>query len=758
MKKSFMLLALLMQSFFVFSQHRISGKVTDGSSGDVIPGVNVFIPEMNKGTITDSEGKYSLEVNFTRPQTVEFSFVGYAKEVFTVKESRSLDVSLTPSIRLEEIIIRSVRADETTPVTQNTISKKEIRQVFNGEDPQFFLERLTPSITVESESGTYNNNYGKMRLRGIDQKRINITLNGIPLNDMIDHGVYFSNFADFGNSIESVQIQRGVGTTTNGTSSYAGSINFESASLQDRDAGTEIQLGAGSYNSYRTSIEYATGMLDNNSAFYGRFSRIWSDGYRDNTGTNAYSFFLSGGWFLEKDLIKLNAFTGRTKTGLGYEMAPLEMIKENPRVNILDENDVEDFGQSFVQLQHSRSFSQKFSLVSSAYYGNAGGDFPWGYRDNGTLYQINYPLTNHHYGLMTNAHITSSTKLSFDAGIHAYTFRRQNMEQLVPDYANPYYHERSRKNEIAAFAKGELKVNNLLIYGDVQVRTQELIISPDYEYMDTTNYGDISHNWTFINPKVGLSYIINRNTNAYVSYGRSGREPTKRDIIGGFTLSKQRLGRTMDKSIVKPEFVNDFEAGLRFNKGILKGQANLFYMDFRNELSPTGALIAFGSSLRQNVERSYRRGIESDFTIDLDKLYFSGIVTYMEAEIEKIELSEQTSGKLKSALTPQWNMNMTLGYKPLKGLDIQLHGRYLDEYYTDLMNTPEYVVPSYFIMNSRLVYQIENFTFNFELNNLFDKLYYSFGAPVDPDYDGVYEPGYLPSAGRNFYFTLTTQF
>ena len=153
-----MLLALLMQSFFVFSQHRISGKVTDGSSGDVIPGVNVFIPEMNKGTITDSEGNYLLEANFTQPQTVEFSFVGYTKEVFTVKESRSLDVSLSPSIRLEEIIIRSVRADETTPVTQNTISKKEIRQVFNGEDPQFFLERLTPSITVESESGTYNNN------------------------------------------------------------------------------------------------------------------------------------------------------------------------------------------------------------------------------------------------------------------------------------------------------------------------------------------------------------------------------------------------------------------------------------------------------------------------------------------------------------------------------------------------------------------------------------------------------------------------
>lgn len=752
--------ALVFQSAIAFSQIVVTGRVTDRQTGDPIPGANVYAAELNQGAATDAEGAYKLSIKETdEPVRIVFSFVGYQEKQFTVEQSQTLDIALMPSVTLEEVIIRSVRPGESSPITKSTLAREQIKGVYNGEDPQFFLAQMTPSITVESESGTFNNNYGKMRLRGIDQKRMNITLNGIPLNDMIDHGVYFSNFADFGNSIETIQIQRGVGASATGVASYAGSINFESVNLQNRDSGSEFQLGTGSYNSYRASIEYFTGPLESNSAFYGRFSRIWSDGYRDNVSTDAYSFFLSGGFFLDKDLIKINAFTARTKNGLGYELAPMSLIRENPKVNILDENDIEDFGQSFLQVQHSRSISPQLSLVSSAYYGGAGGDFPWGYRDNGVLIQYNYPLVNDHFGLMSNIHYTGSDRWTLDAGIHGYTFKRRNMEQVVPDYSNPYYDEKSVKNEVAAFVKAEFRANNWILYGDLQSRAQELVMSLDYAFMDTTNLGRISHQWFFINPKIGVSYTIGRHANVYASFGRSGREPTKRDIVGSFTLDRDALDRTMTKDFVKPEFVNDFEAGYRFDFPVLKGQVNLFYMDFRNELAPTGALIAFGSSLRENVAKSYRKGVETEFTVDLGRVYLKGAMAYMDSRIVEVELSEQPQKKLEAALTPKWNLNHAIGYRPLENLEVQLTGRYVGEYFTDMMNDPDYVIPSYYIFNARLIYNLnKNFSLNCELNNLFDARYYSFGAPIDPDYNGEYELGYLPAAGRNFYITLTSRF
>jgi iron complex outermembrane recepter protein len=769
MKKGLILLALVVQSAMVYSQINISGKVTDGKTGEAIPGVNVYVPDLNQGVATDNRGEYNLRLNTEQPIRMVFSFVGYQKSEQEVEKSSTLNVQLEPSIRLEEIIIRSVRADENIPVTQSTLTKRQIREIYNGQDPQFFLERLTPSITVESESGTHNNNYGKMRIRGMDQKRMNITLNGIPLNDMIDHGVYFSNFADFGNSIETIQVQRGVGTSTNGTSSYAGSINFESINLQHQEAGSEFQLGAGSFNSYRASVEHHTGMLENNSAFYGRFSRIWSDGYRYNVSTNAYSFFLSGGFFLNKDLIKINAFTGRTKNGLGYTAVPISLIRLDPRTNLVSKNDREDFGQHFVQVQHLRTLSPSLSLVSSAYYGGAEGDYPWGdysdpvyipelwAKDSLKYFQINYPLTNNHYGLMSNLHYVSPANLKLDAGIHAYTFRRQNLEHFIPDFADPYYHERSHKEELAAFAKAEYDINGFLLYGDLQMRTQVLTISPDYVFMDTTHLGNIKHSWTFLNPKVGISYQLNRNQNFYLAYGRSGREPAKRDIVGGFTLTKSALARTMEKDHVKPEFVNDFEAGFRMNYPILKGQVNFFFMDFRNELAPTGRQASFGSSIRENMARSSRKGVETDFILDFSRVYFSGTLAYMESRINEITTGEAVLDKLQSPLTPNWNVNSMVGFKPFRNLDIQLSGRYLGDYYTELTNRPEFMVPSYFIMNSRLIYNINHrFLFNLEVNNLLDKQYFNFGVPAR--YQGNPEPAYLVSAGRNIYLTFTSRF
>lgn len=772
MKRLLFLFTLLVWSWSAVGQITVSGKTTDEKTGEPLVGVNIYVAEESQGTVSDANGFYELTLASDAPVTIVFSYVGYLAREMVVNRSRELNVALYPSVRLEEVIIQSVRADENIPITQTVLSKREIRSVYNGEDPQFFLEKLTPSILSYSESGTRNNNYGSMRLRGISQERINMTLNGIPLNDMIDHGIFFSNFTDFGASINTIQVQRGVGTSSNGASSYAGSINFESVNLQKQEEGAEFQLGAGSFNSYRSSIEYKTGMLENNTAFYGRFSRIWSDGYRYHTGTDSYSFFLSGGWFTENNLLKINAFTGRSRNGLGYGVIPESVLKVDPRTNSLSENDTDDFGQHFIQLQHTYLIGNSSSLVTSAYYGGSGGDFFWGtyadsvfvpelfINDSVTFFQINYPLTNNHYGLLSNYNL-SYNDFSIDVGAHAYTFRRNNQEQIVPDYSHPYYDEDSYKNELAVFGKVEYRLGDWTLYGDLQYRTQKLVITPDYEYMDTTAFGNLERTWTFINPKVGFSYLLNDRHTLYASYGRNGREPAKIDIFGGsFQLNRSNLAIAQDENLFQPEYVNDYEGGLKFNYSSTAGQINVFYMQFENEIAPIGEQIAFGVQKRRNIPSSYRTGIEMDLNISGGPFFGGGNATFMKSGISELTIDEQTFSDTKPILSPEWIINAFAGVRPADNLQLQLSGRYVSESFLELTNDPAFMLPAHAILDARIIYDfLDRFTLNVEVNNLFDTNYYSYGAPVDVDFDGIAdEPGYYANAGLNFYATLTARF
>ena len=352
-----------------------------------------------------------------------------------------------------------------------------------------------------------------MRLRGIDQTRINITLNGAPLNDMVDQGVFFSNFTDFGNSVESVQLQRGVGTSTNGTASYAGSINFESLRLQGAKPSAELQLVGGSFDTYRVSAEVFSGENDKNMSFYGRYTKTLSGGYKFNSGTNSDSYFFSGGYFGEKDVVKLTGFVGQTRNELAYLPVALQDIEIEPRTNYLDPNDEDDFGQQLVQLEYTRLFNQKMHLTSSVYYGGAGGDFPFTFDDGtGSLTQLNFYLKNDHVGFMSYLNY-DNLDLNLTAGIHGYTFKRINEEATAPDFANPYYRDKTQKNEISAFAKASYELNKLTLYGDVQVRSVWLDFDPDVEFLMGSGVNPVpdidARQWTFFNPKIGFTYRFN---------------------------------------------------------------------------------------------------------------------------------------------------------------------------------------------------------------------------------------------------------
>ncbi|MGB3849993.1 MAG: TonB-dependent receptor [Tunicatimonas sp.] len=759
------------------AQYFVQGKVTNAQQQPLV-GATVVVPRTTLGTATDARGNYQIKVEEV-PAELQVSYVGYqSRTIPLAADSDTLvrDVVLREDISLEEVVIQAIRADEQAPVTQTTIDQQGIEAVYVGQDALFALEELTPAVLAYSESGTNISNYGQMRLRGIDQTRINITLDGVPLNDMIDQGVFFSNFTDFGNSIASVQVQRGVGTSTNGTASYAGSINFESVDLNDSVPSVEAQLMGGSFNTYRLSGEAKTGLLANKTAFYGRFTRTNSDGYRDHSSTNSYSFFFSGGYFGRKSLLKVTGFTGRSQNGLAYLPVALSDIQRRPRTNYVSENDIDEFGQSLILLQYTRFVGINTTWTSTLYYGAAGGDFPIGFSAPANTFsvsgsdtvfnttdqftQLNYPLLNDHYGLMsTVGHTFGDDRWELDGGVHAYTFRRENQEAVLPDDANPYYQDRSRKDEFSTFAKLSYSYRDWLLFADLQLRAVNLQLRADTALLEQPALIP-DRQWLFLNPKVGVTYQLSRLANLYASYGRSGREPTRFDILGAAQINRFNLASVQDRDAVQAEYVNDFEVGVRVNATRFSGQANLFHMQFTNEIAPIGQAIPEGFiQLRKNIASSYRRGLEvtGEYRV-FPALTFTGNLSYLQSNIATFapEDSEQIYQDVEPIISPTWIANGSLAYQ-VDAFSVALSARYVSESFLEPTNQPELTLPAFFVLNARAsVRFLKNQTLSIHLNNLLDEPYYTFGQPVQAGEATV--PGYFVQAPFNAYVLLQLRF
>lgn len=775
MIKYWLLIVVSLFSFHTYSQNTVYGLVTDAETHQPLPGVNIYTDKGAIGTITNNEGSFTLKI----PQYLSlilFSYVGYRTDSILWNGEKEIHMSLQPSINLEEIVILAIRADTDAPVAKVDINRKDIEAIYVGQDVEYVLENTSPSIISYSESGTNFSNYGQFRLRGIDQSRINITLNGMPLNDMIDQGVFFSNFTDFSNNVQTVQVQRGVGTSSNGTASYAGSVNFESIKISEEKPSADIELAGGSFGTYRASGSVGTGLMQNKMSFYSRFSAFNSGGYRHHTSTKSYSFYASGGYFGKRDLVKFTSFAGRSKNGLAYMPVGISDIEKDPKTNYVNENDIDDFGQWAFQLQHTHLFNNQWSLASTAYVSGAGGDFPATFMSFDTLYQpgtppykieerlvqINYPLTNRHYGLISNLNYTSrNNRLSMHGGLHLYTFRRNNYESLMPDEANPYYHEKSKKDELSFFTKAIYGINRFKLYGDLQFRTLSLSIIPDKNLLP--DEADIVKNWTFINPRIGVSYKLDRSKSLFISWGHNGREPTKIDILGGFQLNSSNLPSVISEA-VKPEFVEDIEAGIQLHSQALQGQINLFYMFFKDEIAPIGEYVPEGFiQLRKNVPSSFRRGAEVDLKWKISTAFdLDGNATFMQSRIKEYapDGDVQVYYDVQQPLSPEWMFTTNITYHFLSGFSATIGGRHVGDSYQEPTNDPRFTMPAFFVANARISYAFgKGHVVDIFLNNIFNTRYYTYGAPVDNDWDGAYdEPGYFVQPPRNAFAKLLLKF
>jgi iron complex outermembrane receptor protein len=643
-----------------------------------------------------------------------FTLIALVFSITTYSQVDTLKV-----MQLEGVSVTGVRSDSKTPVSQTTISQSDIEKTYQGEEVAKILDK-TPSVTFSSDGG-HPQGYTYFRLRGVDQTRINMTLNGVPLNEPEDQGVYFSNYPGFTNNIKSAQIQRGVGTSTNGVSSYGGSINFES--MDGLLENSEIEFGYGSFNTMRFNATHSTGLLSNKLALYTNFSTFYTDGYKYNSGSEGYSFFMSGGYYGTKDIIKFTAFSGSSINGMAWNATSEDDIRIDPRINYNTIKEDDKFMQSFAQLQYTRRLTSKSLFNTTVFYNRLNGEWdldlaPLGFGTD----VLNYQLSSNFYGILSNFKYVSK-KLTANIGLSGNMYNREHAMGLQPDVNTLLYTNIGNKNEVSGFTKLNYDVNRFSFYLDGQVRYVT------FQYTGDVNMPNLD--WLFVNPKAGLTYKQTNNLKFYVSVGQSHREPTRNDMFGG-------EDNLITYTEVKPETVIDYELGGQFKKGKLQFNMNGYYMDFKNEITLIGALGSNGLPLMTNVDKSFRSGIELElkYTI-LSLIKFSNNTNLSYNRIND-------NGKsFRPLYTPSLISYTSIGYEH-KGLYVGTSVKANGKSYIDFDNT--HTIPAFVVVDFDLGYTYKNYTIMGKISNVTNQTYFTNGYVVsDTRYLYVNAPlsGYL---------------
>lgn len=633
---------------------------------------------------------------------------------------------------LKDVVV-TYQADKLTPVTFQNIGGKELKSKSTGQEPSYLLSE-TPSITVYSDAGS-TQGYSYFRMRGIDQTRINISLDGVPLNEPEDQGAYFSNYPDIMNSVSRIQIQRGIGTSKNGVASYGGSVQLFSPNLY-HSTYTTIGLGYGSFNSHRAFAEYNSG-INNSKAFYIRASQIYSDGYKYHSSNSSQSVFMSSSLNDEKSVLKLNALIGHQQNQLAWLGVSEALIDKDRRTN-LDSNERDNFTQILLQLQHVWHPNSTSSIQSSVYYTYLNGHYGYnlnaylGLPTNNELYD--YAFTSNLTGLFSS-YTYSKGSFTWITGIHGNIYDRRHIGSL--NTQGQLYKNTGDKNELSVFTKVDYTINRFTFFADVQFRTAS------FNY-----HGDVPLNkmeWYFINPKAGLSFEADNNSVLYYSIGRTSREPTRNDMFGGNdNLLADSAGHAVI-AVNAPEYVIDQELGWRHEAGRINLNLNLYYMSFKNEIVLNGQLGPNGLALTNEVDRSFRSGAELSFTYKAnDNISFINNSSYNYSRITEQKQS------FSPILTPPVIITQEVVYAKKKFL-FGLTGRFQSHSYIDFANDAQ--VNQYATLNARAQLTIKGFQFGIFVYNITNTKYFNDGYI---DIDGTKK--YFVQSPTNFYSSVKYTF
>ena len=642
---------------------------------------------------TDADGRFTVRLPPGRV-TLRVSHPAYAdatRELDISGPLDSLDIRLTALPRFEEeVVVAAVRADAEAPVTKRDLDRRDIERLSTGQEMPFLLQEV-PSITQYSDSGS-STGYSYIFLRGIPQTRMNVTLDGVPLNEPEDSAFYFANFGDFANALESLQVQRGVGTSTVGAASFAGSINFASIDLRD-EASADVRVGVGSFGTNRVSAAAHSGRLGGGVKLYGQAAYQDTDGFRRSSGSTQRSVYLGATRDTDVSFFKVFGFAGLAESQLAFLAADEDTLKADLRFNPMSPDERDRFSQRFVTAQYHRAFGPATEVSVQGYYNGAGG---WYRIANGAdgLYQ--YGLDWRNAGATATLH---AVRGGFDLtwGAHANDFESRHARDIVGGPAE--YVNQGFKNEVNSFVKLGFAGGRWRHYGDVQVRWAR------FRFAGDLNLGSVS--WTFFNPKIGTRYDLGRGVSVYASVGRAGREPARSDMLQG----EDNPSVVYDLSAVKPEEVVNVEAGLEWSRPGLSVRANAYSMAFRNEIAQTGELSEVGLPLRRNVDRSARRGVEVDVTWRPAKplqVRHSAAYSYnrIRSWTQSYDVYDDTGAwagatsltheDVVPLLTPAVLVSLGAEYAPATWFALGAAGRYVGAAHLDNTNNDAFTAPGFF--------------------------------------------------------------
>lgn len=676
----------------------IKGVVKD-PAGQPVSGAAVSL-DNGRAVTTGADGAFAFEAA-DGSHTIRVDRSNFQPASLTVDTASraTVEIDLRPALA-ESIVVSGIRAEPETPVTKTTIDRQEIAQDYHDQDIPLLL-RDVPSINSYTESGIGNSGYSYITLRGVAPTRINFTLDGVPLADSEDMATYFADFPDLAHSLQSIQIQRGVGTSTVGSPSFGGSVNLQSIDLS-QTSNVEAQVAGGSFGTRFATVGVQTGLLPGGFLGYARLSINDTDGFREHSGIKQHNLFVSAAKQWESSQLKITGFAGHERQQQSWDAPDLATLQTNMRANDLSPNDYDNFDYDLAQLQYIRTISDSTNMTASAYYQRG---FGW-YR----LYDDEASQTDlRQYGLdglLVGSMVAFSWThgpLTANYGVHVNHFRRVHTRDLVGgarDYSN--YGTNAEEN---AFAKFTYAAAKWLFYSDNQVRTK------DFRY-----HGDVSIapiRWTFFNPKVGARRELSPFSSLYTSVGLSTREPARNDLFQG----EDNATIAHDLHAVRPERLLDFEAGYDFQTATVKIEANVYAMQFHNEIAATGELSDIGLALRRNVDRSYRRGIElnafwqalptlrlrTNANVSRNRIgTWTQFYDVYDAAGNWIDSRPVTYHDVNPLLTPPLIVNQTIDWTPASLVAVSATGRYVAKSYLDNTNNPDFVAPSFFALDGNV--------------------------------------------------------
>lgn len=650
----------------------------------------------------------------------------------------------SPRDTLERVVIRATRGGGATPTSQTTITRAQIERTYVGQDAPLALLGAT-GITAASDAGAFSG-YSSIRLRGVDQTRLAISVDGVPLNDPEDQVLYFSNVPDFMNSMQSVQVQRGVGSSGFGTASFAGSLNFESMPIAATPRYGELQLASGSWGTKRASIEGASGLV-NGFAAYGRLSGQETDGYRDHSGNDARSGFVSAGWFGERDAIKFTGFAGRSKMQLAYYAASEAQIDADPRTNPMSPDERDDFHQAMASIQWTRALAPGVTFTTTGYRNGAGGNYD--VYVGSDLWNFN--LDHSWYGVLS-ALQWQRGDIAFATGAHVSSYSRGHWLHVRPDLDAKVYDNRGYKQEQSAFAKATWTRGAVDLHADVQLRRAA------FRYRPTagSSFDEPAIDWLFVNPKVGLTWRAQPALTLHASLGQASREPTRSDMFAGADdMDDSSAPELLPLDEVRPERLTDLEIGARYAAAGFTLGLNAFTMQFRDEIAPIGALSITGSQLRRNVGRSARSGLELESAWQAhETLLLTANAMWLHARIVRFtdEASGTTYRDIAPLLTPAVIANAQAAWRPVARAELTLGARHVARSQLANDGNGALTTPAFTLADAGASLTLGAHILRLQVQNLFD------AAAMASGYTDGTERYFFPVAARTVMATVALRF